>query len=374
VTTNDSPLRRLASLGQSVWLDDLQRSMLEDGTLARLIADDGLSGLTSNPAILSKALTSGTEYAADIARLLAGSATGIAIYETLALEDVQRAADLFRDVYDRSVGRDGYVSMEVSPHLADDTAATVAEARRLWGLLARPNVMIKVPGTRAGLPAIRALTAAGINVNVTLLFSPERCRQAEGEYLAGLEDRLAADLAIDRIASVASFFVSRIDTLIDRRLDALSAGGEAGAHALRGRGAVACAARAFELHGESMNSGRWQALAAHGAHPQRLLWASTSTKDPSYPPTKYVDELIAPGTINTMPLATIDAYRRQGQPVLTLERHLAAASDTRKALEALGIDLEQVAGELERDGVRKFVEPFESLQRWLEERRAQHRL
>lgn len=368
-----NPLLELATLGQSVWLDDLHRGMLDDGTLARMIARDGLAGLTSNPAILAKSFTSGGEYGVDIERLLAGSATGIEIYETLALQDVTRAADLFRKVHDRSEGRDGFVSMEVSPLLADDTSATVGEARRLWARLARPNVMIKVPGTEAGLPAIRTLIAAGVNVNVTLLFSPERYREVALQYVAGLEGRLAAGQRIDRLASVASFFVSRIDTLLDKRLDEIAAGGEPAARALRGKSAVACAARAYELHDELTGSDRWQALAARGARPQRLLWASTSTKDPRYPATKYVEELVAPDTVNTVPLQTLDAYREQGRPALTLEHHLAEASDTREALERLGIDLEQAAEELEREGVKKFVEPFEDLQTWLGERRARRR-
>lgn len=360
-----NPLLELAALGQSVWLDDLRRGLLEDGTLARLIAEDGLAGLTSNPAILAKAFTEGPEYAAAITRLLATPASSAGIYESLAFEDVAHAADLFRAVYDRSDGRDGYVSIEVSPLLADDTDGTVTEARRLWARLGRPNMMIKVPGTTAGLPAIRTLIAAGVNVNVTLLFSPERYRLATLQYFGGLEDRLAAGRPLERVASVASFFVSRIDTLIDRRLDVLAAGGEPAARALRGRAAVACAARAYELHEELTASDRWQVLAARGARPQRLLWASTSTKDPRYSPTKYVEELIAPDTVNTMPLATLTAYRERGRPTLGLEHHLAEVSDAREALERLGIDLEQAAGELEREGVRKFVEPFEELQRWL---------
>lgn len=367
--TNANPLRELAALGQSVWLDDLHRGMLGDGTLARFIAGDALAGLTSNPAILAKAFTEGREYGADIERLLGTSASGVEIYETLALEDIARAADLFRPVYEKLDGRDGFVSIEVSPLLADDTAATIAEARRLWATLGRPNVMIKVPGTTAGLPAIRVLIAAGVNVNVTLLFSPDRYRAVAEQYCAGLEDRLAAGGAIGRVASVASFFVSRIDTLIDQRLDALAAGGEPAAHALRGKSAVACAARAWELYEELSGSDRWQALGARGARAQRLLWASTSTKDPRYSPTKYVDELVVPETINTLPLATLQAYRAHGHPALTLEHHLAEASDNREALERLGIDLEEAAQELEREGVKKFVEPFEGLQKWLDAQR-----
>jgi transaldolase len=360
-----NPLRELAALGQSVWLDDLHRGMLNDGTLARLIDEDGLAGLTSNPTILTGAFRQRPEYAEDIERLLRTEASSIAIYEALAFEDVGRAADAFRDLYRRTEGRHGFVSIEVSPLLADDTAGTIEEAKRLWRQLARPNVMIKVPGTEAGLPAIRVLIGAGVNVNVTLLFSPQRYRAVAEQFFAGLEDRVAGGEPVGGVASVASFFLSRIDTLLDKRLDALAQSGEIAARALRGKSAVACAARAYEIYGELIGSERWQALAERGARSQRLLWASTSTKDPHYPPTKYVDELVAAETVNTMPFETLVTYRERGRPALTLEHHLAEASDTRESLERLGIDLEEAAAQLEREGVRKFLEPFQALQRWL---------
>lgn len=362
-------LHELADLGQSVWLDDLHRGMLADGSLARLISEDRLGGLTSNPAILSRAFMQQPEYAADIARLLRTAAGSAEIYETLALEDVARAADLFAPLHERTGGADGLVSLEVAPHLADDAEATVREARRLHARLGRGNVMIKVPATEPGIDAIRRLLALGVSVNVTLLFSPERYRAVADAWLAGLEERAARGERLDRLASVASFFVSRIDSAIDPRLDALAQRGETAARALRGKAAVACAARAYELYREMLAAERWQALAARGARPQRLLWASTSTKDPKYPPTKYVEELIAPDTVNTMPLETLTAYRESGRATRRLEHHLAEASDTREGLERLGIDLEEIATQLEREGVRKFLEPFEALQRWLDEQR-----
>ena len=366
-----NPLLELAKLGQSVWLDDINRAMLDDGTLAALISRDGLAGLTSNPAIFAEAMMKDSRYRAAIEQLLPQSPGGLELYESLALEDLRRAADLFRPMYDERDGGDGYVSLEVSPHLAYDSAASVMEAQRLWRSLDRPNVMIKIPGTQPGLDAIRELIAQGVNVNVTLLFSPERYRAVAHAYFAGIEDRLARGLPVDRVASVASFFVSRIDTWVDAKLDELVKAGQPAAKQLRGKAAIACACRAYEVYTDLIASDRWQRLASRGARMQRLLWASTSVKDPSYSPIKYIDELVAPQTVTTMPPKTMAAYRRLGRPELQLERNLAQASDTREALELLGIDLEQVANVLERDGVRKFIEPFDRLQHWLDEQRAQ---
>lgn len=367
-----NPLLELRALGQSVWLDDLHRAMLEDGSLELMIREDGLRGQTSNPAILAAAITRRPEYADALTALLGTGLDALGVYEALALEDVGRAADLFRPVYEETGGRDGYVSIEVSPHLAHDTVGTIAEARRLWRALGRENVMIKIPGTIAGLEAIRSAISEGINVNVTLLFSPERYREVADAYCAGLEDRLARGERIDRPASVASFFLSRIDTLVDRRLDELARAGQSAARALRGKSAVACASRAYEIYCEIIASGRWQRLQEAGARTQRLLWASTSTKDPAYSPIKYVEELIAFDTVSTVPPETFEAYKRLGRPELRLEQGLAEASDVREALEHLGIDLEDVAAQLEKEGVRKFIEPFDGLQAWLEKRRREH--
>jgi transaldolase len=369
-TTATNPLRDLRKLGQSVWQDDIGRAMLDDGSLARLIENDGVAGVTSNPAIFANSMMKEPQYAAAIQKLLPTVTSSTALYEALVIEDLGRAADLFRPEYERSGGVDGYVSLEVSPHLADDTAGTIAEAQRLWQRLARRNAMIKIPGTLAGLDAIRESIAAGLNVNVTLLFSPERYRAVAQAYFDGLEARVKAGQPIDRVASVASFFLSRIDTLVDKQLDDLAARGQPAAKTLRGKAAIASACRAYEIYEELIASSRWQALAARGARPQRLLWASTSTKDPTYSPVKYVEELVAPDTVNTMPPETINTYRRLGHPELRLERHIADASDVREGLERLGLDLETAAEQLEREGVKKFVEPFDKLQAWLEERRS----
>jgi transaldolase len=364
-----NPLLELRKFGESAWLDDISRSMLEDGSLGRLIREDGIAGLTSNPSIFAKAITTDARYAAPIARLLPSIPTGIGIYEELALTDLKDAAALLRPLYDSTGGTDGFVSMEVSPHLAYDTPGSLAEAKRLWARLQLPNALIKIPGTEAGVPVIRELIAAGINVNVTLLFSPQRYRTVAQAYMDGLSARAAQGQSVARVASVASFFLSRIDTAVDQQLDALVARGEGAARALRGKAAIASACRAYEIYEELLAGSQWQALAGLGARPQRLLWASTSTKDPSFSPVKYVEELVVPDTVNTMPLETIDTYRRVGRPALRLERHIAEAADQREAFERIGIDLEAVAQQLEREGVTKFIEPFDKLQQWLQHKR-----
>jgi transaldolase len=364
-----NPLRQLRKLGQSVWLDDIGRAMLDDGSLARLIEADGIAGVTSNPAIFAASINKDPQYQRAIAQLLPKESSNLALYETLTIEDLRRAADLFRGDYDDSSGGDGFVSMEVSPHLAYDTAGSLAEAKRLWAQLQRPNAMIKIPGTQAGLAAIRDTIAAGINVNVTLLFSPERYRAVANAYFDGLEARLAAGHCIAKLASVASFFLSRIDTLVDKQLDDLTARGQKAAHELRGTAAIASACRAYAIYEELIATPRWKALAGEGGRPQRLLWASTSAKDPTYSPVKYVEELIAPDTVNTMPLETINAYRRQGKPELRLEDQIAPAAEVFAGLQRLGIDMAAAAEQLEREGVRKFIEPFDKLQASIEDRR-----
>ena len=361
-----NPLVQLHQLGQSIWLDDIGKKMLDDGSLAKLIKDDAVAGVTSNPAILSHSITSDPLYGQAIKDLLPKVKSSMEIYEALAIDDLQRAADLFRPTYDKEEGKDGFISLEVSPHLAFDTEGSVKDARRLWGNLNRPNAFIKIPGTQPGVAAIRQVIADGINVNVTLLFSPERYRAVANAYIEGLEQRVAAKKPVDRVASVASFFLSRIDSNVDPKLDKL---GTDAAKALRGQAAIANAAHAYEIYEELIASPRWQALAKAGARPQRLLWASTSTKDKSYSPIKYVEELIGPNTVNTAPLETINAYRQSGKPQLTLKKHIAESKGIRDGLNKLGIDLEDVARELENEAVRKFVEPFDKLQGWLEERR-----
>lgn len=368
MTDHRNALLGLRELGQSVWLDYIRRSMLLDGSLAELIERDGLAGMTSNPVIFEQAIGHGDEYGVPLSALARqGAATG-EIYESLAVEDVQQATDLFRVLYETTEGHDGYVSLEVSPHLARDADATVVEARRLWSRVARPNVMIKVPGTAEGLVAIRHLIAEGINVNVTLLFSPTRYSDVTDAWLDGLTDRAAAGKSLARVASVASFFLSRIDTLVDRRLDELDGEHQSLGRVLRGRAAIACARLAHLRQRDWINAPRWRALAARGAMPQRLLWASTSTKDPSYPDVKYVEDLIWPQTINTMPPETLDAYRDHGRPELRLENDLDQARALPQQLAALGIDLEQVAAELVEEGIRKFAEPFDRLLATIEKR------
>lgn len=353
-----NPLLELKALGQSVWLDDLRRAWLDDGTLVRFVREDGVDGVTSNPAIFAKAMIEGEEYDEAIAALEERGATAVEVYDTLALEDIGRAADLFRQRYDSSGGSDGYVSLEVSPHLAFDAGATAAEARRLWERLSRPNVMIKVPGTRPGLTAIAELLADGVNVNVTLLFSLPRYREVVEAFLTGLERRLQAGRPLERVASVASFFLSRIDTLVDRRLDEL---GSDAAASLRGQAAIACARLAYRHYGEWTASQRWRALARRGARPQRLLWASTSAKDEIYSDVKYIEALVAPDTVNTMPRATLAAYRDHGQPEVRIAQDLALAESLGGRLAGLGIGLDEVAETLELEGVRKFVLPYDEL-------------
>jgi transaldolase len=364
-----NPLLELRKLGESAWLDDISRGMLEDGSLKCLITEDGVAGLTSNPSIFAHSIMTDPRYAQPIAELLPRISSAMALYEELALHDLQAAAALLRALYDASGAGDGFVSMEVSPHLAYDAAGSCAEAKRLWGRLNLPNALIKIPGTAAGIPVIRDLIAAGINVNVTLLFSPERYRDVAHAYMEGLRTRAQQGLPLASVSSVASFFLSRIDTAVDKQLDALAAHGQPAARTLRGKAAIASAARAYEVFEDLSASAEWEGLAARGAKPQRLLWASTSTKDPLFSPIKYVEELVVPGTVNTMPLETLNLYRRLGRPELRLERHLAEGSDTREGLERLGVDLDEVAEQLEREGVTKFIEPFDKLQQWLEAKR-----
>ena len=292
-----NPLLELRKLGVSVWFDDIGRALLDDGSLARLIREDGVCGLTSNPAIFAHSIMNDTTYAQRITRLLPSVSSAPALYEELALADLRDAAALLRPLYDSTAGGDGYVSMEVSPHLADDSAGSFKEAQRLWQRLSIPNAFIKIPGTEAGLPVIRDLIAAGINVNVTLLFSPERYREVAHAYQQGLSRRASEGKPLAPVASVASFFLSRIDTAVDKLLDGLAGRGQPAARALRGKAAIASACRAYEIYEETTAEPAWQALVERGARPQRLLWASTSTKDPAYSPIKYVEELVVPGIL-----------------------------------------------------------------------------
>lgn len=367
-----NPLLQLQKFGQSIYLDEIRRSWIHEGNLQRLIDEDGLRGVTSNPAIFQKAIANSNDYDTAIADHARSGDDAATTYEALVVTDIQDAADLFRPMYDASNGEHGYVSLEVSPELAHDEEGTVQEGLHLWERLARPNVFIKVPATNAGVPAIRRLLAAGVNVNVTLLFGLERYRQVVNAYLAGLEDRRAQGLDVTRVASVASFFLSRLDVMVDPMLDRVAENGgpqSSGAAQLRGTAAIASAKRAYQLYlSEFVHGERFAALAAAGAHPQRLLWASTSSKDPSYSDLKYVEPLIGQDTINTLPLDTLAAYRDHGQPAANTVLDGAADSAAMlTALSGVGVDLDAVVQRLEEEGVEKFVTPFRSLMATLQE-------
>jgi transaldolase len=370
---NTNPLLVLESRGQSIWLDYLRRNSLENGEFKQWIEQDGAGGLTSNPSIFEKAITGSHDYD-DAIRTLALEGQGInEIYQTLTLEDIRHAADLFRPTYDRLEGADGFVSLEVSPGLAHDTAGTVAEARQLWAAVNRPNLFIKVPATRQGLPAIRQLLGEGINVNITLLFGLPRYREVLEAYLAGLETLAAAGQPLNRIASVASFFLSRIDVLLDPLLEKLrSQPGAAAAIAasLPGQVAIASAKVAYDIYKEMIAGERYRKLAQMGARPQRLLWASTGTKNPDYSDVKYVEPLIGRDTINTVPLETLNAYRDHGKPAASLEQGTQAAYQTLEGLHQVGIDLDAVTQQLEDEGVEKFNQAFAQSLASLSEKRA----
>jgi transaldolase len=354
---SENPLLQLQAFGQSIWLDFLRRGMIASGELHQLIEEDGLRGVTANPSIFEKAIAGSHDYDDAVRALARQGKTAHRIYEALAIEDVQRAAELFRPVYDETGGQDGFVSLEVSPHLANDTAGTIAEARRFWTRLAHPNVMIKVPATPEGIPAIRQLTREGVNVNITLLFALDRYREVVEAYLTGLEARLAAGQPVDRIVSVASFFLSRIDVLIDPVLEKLmQAGGPKSqiAQTLHGQVAIASAKIAYQIYKGVVAGERFRTLANRGARPQRLLWASTSTKNPAYRDVMYVEALIGLDTVNTLPLETIHAYRDHGQPAARLEERVDDARRVLARLPEVGIDLQAVTTQLEREGVEKF--------------------
>jgi transaldolase len=351
-----NPLARLGELGQSVWYDYITRDLLVSGELARLIAADGLRGMTSNPTIFDKAVAGSHLYDEDIRRMADKGRSAGEIFEALAVADVRAACDAFLPLYERSGRGDGLVSLEVSPTLARDADATVHEAERLWSALSRPNAMIKIPGTRAGLSAITRCIGGGINVNVTLLFSVERYAEVIEAFVAGMEQRLERKLPIESVVSVASFFVSRVDGKIDPILDQTAGGAP-----LRGTAAIANAGMAYRLFEETLRQPRWRRLAQAGAQPQRPLWASTSTKDPRYPDTYYVEALVAPQTVNTLPPETLEAYRDHGNPVVRIHEGVAAAPAQLEALARAGIDLARVTHELEVEGVEKFAASYRSL-------------
>ena len=371
-----NPLVQLARHGQSFWLDNISRDLIASGRLSRLIDEDGLKGMTSNPAIFEKAIMGSTDYDDDIGLLAAQGRNAVEIYEALAVADIRQAADRLSTVYDATEGADGYVSLEVSPELADDTAGTVAEARRLWEEVDRRNVMIKVPATRAGIPAVRRLIGEGLNINVTLLFSRAVYETVAEAYIGGLEDRLAAGGAIGGTASVASFFISRIDTLVDallaeREEQADDPEVRAMIRGLIGKTAIANGKTTYQLYKALYETPRWNALAEKGARPQRLLWASTSTKNPDYRDVLYVEELIGKDTINTLPDETLSAFRDHGRLSDTLEANIDEAGSVLANVEKAGISMERVSDQLVEEGVMKFVDPFVKLMEAIEQKRLQ---
>lgn len=355
-----SPLLTIKSLGQSIWLDYIQRTLLTSGDFQRLIDNDGICGVTSNPSILEKAIVEHHDY--DAAIKMTQGIDANALYEHLAIEDLQQAADLLRPIYEKTQGRDGFVSFEVSPLLAYDTKNTVQEASRLWQALNRANTLIKVPATPEGVIAIKQLITDGINVNATLLFSLQRYQEVAQAYLDGLETRMVQGKSLSCMASVASFFLSRIDKLMDRKLDTLTDKlTQQQIKKLRGETAIASARLAYQKYKRLYSGERWQRLAAAGARPQRLLWASTSAKDPTYSNTKYVEALIGADTINTLPLDLLTTYRNYGDPAVRLEHNIDMARNVLVELNDLGLDLNAIAEQLEKEGVQKFSTAYQIL-------------
>jgi transaldolase len=358
-----NPWHELTDLGQSVWYDNLNRRLIVSGDLKRMVAEDRVTGGTSNPSIFEKAVGGSDAYDADIRRLVAeGKDTG-AIYDELTITDVRESADVFRAAYDATIARDGYASLEVPPDLANDTEATIREARRLFAALDRPNAMIKIPGTQAGLPAIQQCLEDGININITLLFGVKNYEQVANTYITALEKRAAAGKPVDRIGSVASFFVSRVDSLVDEKIERMIEIGTNGRKmklaSLRGQAAIANAKVAYDRYRHIFAGPRWKALADLGAQTQRCLWASTSTKNPIYRDVIYVEELIGSDTVNTVPPATLDAFRDHGDVAPTLDEDIGGARHTLMAIDEMGIDFKAVTDELQEQGVKLFCDSYD---------------
>jgi transaldolase len=359
MTTNGSsstPLGRLSQLGQSVWVDFISREALQSGQLERLIREDSVVGLTSNPTIFQKAIAGGDAYDEQLRDVLEREEDGQEVFLELAVQDIQAAADLLRPIWDEGSGRDGYVSLEVAPTLADDAEGTAREAERLHDLVDRPNLLVKIPGTEPGLQAIEDTIAKGISVNVTLLFSLSRHAEVCDAYIRGIERLVESGGDPTHVASVASFFVSRVDTEVDNRLDKVG-----GHDDLKGKAAIANAKLAYQTYNDKFSGDRWQALADKGATPQRVLWASTSTKNPDYRDVIYVEELIGRDTVNTMPLETIEAFQDHGEAANTLDEDLDDARATFERLADAGVDMEDVGETLEREGVEKFAASYQEL-------------
>ena len=362
-----SRVKSIAGHGQSIWLDYIDRPLLDEGVLARMVEEDALAGVTSNPAIFQKAITSSDDYASVLDELAGQSENAKALYEAVAIRDIQDAADVLAEVYKSTQGRDGYVSLEVSPDLARDTHGTIDEARRLWTQVARPNLMVKVPGTAEGMEAIETLIAEGINVNVTLLFARSMYERTAEAYIAGLERRVKAGESISSVASVASFFISRIDSAVDKQLKASNADS-----ALLGKTAIANGKLAYQHYESLMASERWGKLKAAGAMPQRLLWASTSTKDPSYRDVLYIEELIGPDTVNTVPPATLDAFRDHGEAANALVGGVEQSEEILASVADAGVDLDAITDQLLDDGIVVFADAFQALLAAVDSARLEH--
>lgn len=360
----ENSLQHLNTLGQSVWLDYIRSDLIASGDLKQMIEEDGLSGITSNPAIFEKAIAESSLYDQTISEMAHNKKGSTEIYDALSQRDVQNAADAFRAVYEQTSGKDGYVSLEVNPHLAHDSKGTIEEAHRLWKVLDRPNVFIKVPATSQGLLAIQDLIREGINVNVTLLFGLPRYRQVAEAYIMGLEARVADGKSIRQIASVASFFLSRIDTMVDPLLmkeTAIEGINSEVAKKIHGQVAISSAKAAYEIYTEIFDSDRFAKLAAQGARPQRLLWASTGNKNPEYSDIKYIEKIIGPNTVNTIPPETLKAYRDHGDPQIRIKQDLDGAHHVLSMLTELGINLDSITQKLEEEGIEKFIVPFDKL-------------
>jgi transaldolase len=366
-----NPLLQLKALGQSVWLDDIDRGQLRSGAFGRLIEQDGLTGATGNPTIFEHSITHDTTYDEQMQQVLQEGKAPKEIYEALAMTDERMVADLLRPTYDRTEGQDGFVSIEVSPYLAQDKEGTLSEVHRFWQTIDRPNLMVKIPSTPAGIPAIRQAIASGININITLIFSIENYRQVAEAYLAALEERRASGKDISHIASVASFFVSRVDVLVDQLIEnKMKATGDHAEQqkltALQGKAAIANARLAYREFKRLFGGPRFEALKQRGAHVQRPLWASTGAKNPAYRDVLYVEELIGPDTVNTMPLKTLESFRDHGRVRLSIEENLSQAQADLAALEDVGIHYDQVTRQLQEEGVQKFIDSFQKLFRCIE--------
>lgn len=358
-------IKKIHDFGQSVWLDFFDREIMDSGRLKEMIEDDGVSGVTSNPSIFEKAISTGSDYDDDITSLVQTNENNEDIFFDVAVKDIKRAADLFKNVYNKSNGEDGFVSLEVSPHLARDTEGTIKQAKELWKAVARKNVMIKIPATIEGLPAIRKCISEGININITLLFGLSRYKKVVDAYLSGLEDRVNANKPIDEIASVASFFLSRIDAMIDPMLSN-------GDTNIKGETAIASAKKAYQIYQEVFSSERFKELESKNAKRQRLLWASTSTKDKTYSDVKYVEALIGPETINTIPVETLEAFRDHGLPEDRLEDGLNRATQVLTHLQENKIDLDNISQKLEVEGIQKFNKAYDKILDAIEKKKLMH--